>query len=119
MATGGGGHDQVAGSVQEVGAELVTTVRRAALGSALVGAAGVCGVLTVAAAHQTALRALERAMPRTAAAAVLTLAYAGGGAGLAVLGRDRMRAALASGEEALAEADRKLPERDAGSGAEG
>ncbi|MDG9706086.1 phage holin family protein [Streptomyces sp. DH37] len=69
------------------------TARQVGAGGALLGGAGVCGLLAVGAAHRAALRTLESALHPAQAAAVLSLAYAAGAGALARLGRDRLRAA--------------------------
>ncbi|MTE18044.1 phage holin family protein [Streptomyces sp. TRM43335] len=69
------------------------TARRMGVGGALLGGAGVCGALAVGTAHRAALNALETALPRAQAAAVLSVAYAVGAGALARLGRDRLRGA--------------------------
>ena len=62
---------------------------------ALVAAAeaGVCGLLALWSAHETALRSLEAVLPPARAAAVLTVAYAAGGTALVCVGRAKMRGA--------------------------
>lgn len=93
----------------EVGSQLTATVRRAGLGAVLVAGSGLCGLLTLWAAHETALRALEHLMPRDWAAASLTAAYASGAGALAVLGWDRLRAAARESGEAIGQVRQDLP----------
>ncbi|WP_329140799.1 phage holin family protein [Streptomyces sp. NBC_00670] len=100
--------------VRAIQDEALAGLRRFGTAGVLFAGAGVCGVLTLAAAHQTLLRATESVLPRTAAAAVLTCAYATGGAGLAYLARDRVRATAEATARALEkEHERLAPETPA------
>ncbi|WNM32927.1 phage holin family protein [Streptomyces sp. Li-HN-5-11] len=87
--------------VRAVQGDLMAGLRRFEAGGALLGGAGVCGILAVWAAHETVLRGLERVMPRGRAAAVLTCAYGSAAAALAVAARDRVNAAADAAADAL------------------
>ncbi|MFJ7903686.1 phage holin family protein [Streptomyces sp. NPDC096198] len=71
--------------------ELRAALRRIGAGGALLGAAGVSGVLALWSAHETALRALESKLPGPRAPAVLGCAYAAGAVALGAAARDRVR----------------------------
>lgn len=107
MASGRSG-EQIAEAVEQVAHEasellrdrlrgagdgLRAAARRTGAGGALLGGAGVCGLLAVGTAHRAALSALESALPRPQAAAVLCLTYAAGAGALARAGRERLRSA--------------------------
>lgn len=77
--------------VDDIKVQLTHLVRRAGRGSVLVGAAGVCGLLTVLTAHEAALRTLESVVPRPWAAVGLATAYGAAAAALAAHGRARLR----------------------------
>ncbi|HZG05880.1 MAG TPA: phage holin family protein [Streptomyces sp.] len=83
--------DMLHRQVREARDGLRSTVRRVGQSGALLGGAGVCALLAVGTAHRAALRALESALPRAHAAAVLALVYAAGAGTLAGLGRGRLR----------------------------
>ncbi len=72
--------------------EAVTALRRFAASGILLAGAGTCGILTLWAAHETLLRALESVLPRGKASAALTCAYACGAAALGMAARNRIRA---------------------------
>ncbi|WP_306187293.1 MULTISPECIES: phage holin family protein [unclassified Streptomyces] len=81
--------------------DLMAGLRRFGVGGALFAGAGVCGLLALCSAHETALRGLEAVMPRGRAAAVLTCVY---GCGAAVLTRaacNRVNAAAEAAADAL------------------
>ncbi|GHD97070.1 phage holin family protein [Streptomyces naganishii] len=87
--------------VRAMQGDLVAGLREFGAGGALLGGAGVCGLLALWAAHETALRALETVMPRGRAAAVLTCVYGTGAAVLALAARDRVSAATEAAADAL------------------
>jgi hypothetical protein len=100
--------------------ELTATVREAGAGAALLGGAGVCGVLALAAAHQSALRTLETMMPRPLAAVTLTGVYGGAAAALTTAGLKKIRAAADASGAALSEAHQAdVPDGVSGSGVSG
>ncbi|MFE0328982.1 phage holin family protein [Streptomyces sp. NPDC003753] len=92
-----------------VQSEVRAALRRFGAGGALLGAAGVCGLLALWSAHETALRALEPALPGARASAVLTCAYATGAATLGVAARNRVRAAGQASADALDRAREAVP----------
>lgn len=80
--------------VDRVRQELSDTAQRAGRASALLGGAGLLGVVTVGASVAFALRTLDVVLPRPAAAAVLA-GVCGAGAGvLGALGVAELRRAL-------------------------
>lgn len=81
--------------------EMTAALRRAGLGGAALAGAGVCGVLALWSAHETALRSLEAVLPPARAAAVLTAAYAAGGTALVCVGRAKMRGAGRASHEVM------------------
>ncbi|MEV6793441.1 phage holin family protein [Streptomyces sp. NPDC051320] len=95
--------------LREVREELTATLQRAGIGAGLLGGAALCGGLAVAAAHQTALRGLERVLPRASAAAVLCTVYGATGATLAVIGLKKLRAVADVSDAALDQARRSTP----------
>ena len=92
-----------------VQSEVRAALRRIGAGGALLGAAGVCGLLALWSAHETALRALERPLPGARASAVLGCAYATGAATLGLAARNRVRAAVDASTEALDQAHEAMP----------
>ncbi|MEU6096922.1 phage holin family protein [Streptomyces sp. NPDC047079] len=88
-----------------VQSEVRAAVRRIGAGGALLGAAGVCGVLALWSAHETALRALESKLPGPRASAVLGCAYAAGAVALGAAARDRVRAGVQASAKAFEQAD--------------
>ncbi|MFE9174431.1 phage holin family protein [Streptomyces kebangsaanensis] len=97
--------------------DLLAGLREFGAGGALLTGAGVCGLLALWAAHETALRALESVMPRGRAAALLTCVHGCGAAALALAARDRVSAAADAAADALEkEADgiRAAPDRGPG-----
>jgi hypothetical protein len=94
-----------------VQSEVRAALRRMGAGGALLGAAGVCGLLALWSAHETALRALERALPGARAPAVLGCLYATGAAALGLAARDRVRAAVEASADALDQAREAVPKR--------
>lgn len=89
--------------VEQLTHDLADTVRDAGAGAIFLVGAGTCGLLAVAAAHQTVLRALESMMPRPLAALTLTAAYGGGAAALASAGVKKIKEAADASSGALAE----------------
>lgn len=89
--------------VQQLTRDLAGTVRDAGAGAIFLAGAGTCGLLALAAAHQSALRTLETMMPRPLAALTLTAAYGAGAAVLATAGLKKIKEAADSSTEALAE----------------
>jgi hypothetical protein len=89
--------------VEQLTRDLADTVRDAGAGAVLLAGAGTCGLLALAAAHQSALRALESMMPRPLAAMTLTAAYGGGAAALASAGLKKIKEAADASGDALAE----------------
>lgn len=94
--------------------DLTGSARQLEGGTVLLAAAGTCGLLSLLAAHQTAVRTLETLMPRPAATGLLAAGYATGAATLATAGLGRVRkaaetadgvidrvAASASGDDAV------------------
>lgn len=79
----------------------MASLRRFGAGGALFTGAGVCGILALWAAHETALRALEAVMPRGRAAAVLTCAYGSAAAALSLAACNRVNAAADAAADAL------------------
>lgn len=73
--------------------DLTGSARQLEGGTALLAAAGTCGMLSLLAAHQTAVRTLETLMPRPVATGVLATGYAAGAATLAAAGLERVRKA--------------------------
>ncbi|MEU2714357.1 phage holin family protein [Streptomyces sp. NPDC007205] len=81
---------------KEIGAvrdEIMTALKRLGAGGLLLAGAGTCGVLALAAAHTTLLRALGAVLPERTASAVLSCAYAAGAVGLGMGALNRIRAA--------------------------
>ena len=89
--------------VEQLTRDLADTVRDAGAGAVLLAGAATCGLLALAAAHQSALRALESMMPRPLAAMTLTAAYGGGAAALASAGLKKIKEAADASGDALAE----------------
>jgi hypothetical protein len=89
--------------VEQLTRDLADTVRDAGAGALLLAGAATCGLLALAAAHQSALRALESMMPRPLAAMTLTAAYGGGAAALASAGLKKIKEAADASGDALAE----------------
>lgn len=98
--------DLIRAELQVARDEVMATVRRTGTAAALLGGAGVCGVLVLATGTVTVLRGLEKIMPPGRAALVLTTLYAAGAAGLAAAGMQAARAANESAEQALDTASR-------------
>ncbi|GAA3039164.1 phage holin family protein [Streptomyces glomeratus] len=102
--------------------EVRAALRRIGAGGALLGAAGVCGVLALWSAHETALRALESKLPGPRASALLGCVYVAGAVALGAAARDRVRAGVHASADALDQADEALmggpdvPGRDGGPG---
>lgn len=71
--------------------ELTGKARQAGKGAALLGGAGALGALAAGTSAAVVVRALDRALPRTAAALVATVFYGGGAAALATLGIQEIR----------------------------
>ena len=84
-------------------------LRRFAAGGSLLAGAGLCGVLALAAGHQSVLRAAESVMPRARASILLTCVYASAAAALALGARNRMRAAAEAAATALEQGHRTMP----------
>ncbi|MEV6025729.1 phage holin family protein [Streptomyces sp. NPDC052036] len=105
-----------------VQSEIRAALRRIGAGGALLGAAGVFGVLALWSAHETALRALESKLPGPRAPALMGCAYAAGAVALGAAARDRVRTGFQASAEAFDEADQAVasgPEisgRDGGPG---
>lgn len=93
--------DLVRAEVQRRRDDLVETAWRSSTSIALFGGAALCGVLALASAEATMLRALEKVMPRGRAAFVLTLIQSAGAVGLALAGRSAMQQARAAAQETL------------------
>jgi hypothetical protein len=89
--------------VEQLTRDLAGTVRDAGAGAVFLAGAGTCGLLALAAAHQSALRLLESLMPRPLAAMTMTAAYGAGAAALATAGVKKIKEAADSSTEALAE----------------
>ncbi|GAA2722244.1 MULTISPECIES: phage holin family protein [Streptomyces] len=81
--------------------EALASLRRAGLGTLTLTAAAVCGALAVLSAHEAALAALERSMPRRCAATALGAGYAVCGAGLAWWGRRQLHEVRTASQQAL------------------
>jgi hypothetical protein len=94
-----------------VQSEVRAALRRIGAGGALLGAAGVCGLLALWSAHETALRTLESALPGARASAALACAYATSAATLGVAARNRVRAAGQASADALDRAREAVPTR--------
>ena len=92
-----------------VQSEVRAALRRIGAGGALLGAAGVCGLLALWSAHETALRVLEPVLPGARASAVLGCAYATGAATLCLAARNRVRAAVEASADALDHAHEAVP----------
>lgn len=93
--------DLVRAEVQRRRDDLVATAWRSSTSIALFGGAALCGVLAMASAEATMLRAMEKVMPRGRAALVLTLVQSAGALGLALAGRNAMQQAGAAAKETL------------------
>ena len=89
--------------VEQLTRDLADTVRDAGAGAVLLAGAGTCGLLALAAAHQSALRTLESVMPRPLAAMTMTAAYGAGAAALATAGMKKIKEAADASTETLAE----------------
>ncbi len=89
--------------VEQLTRDLADTVRDAGAGAVLLAGAGTCGLLALAAAHQSALRTLESMMPRPLAAITMTIAYGAGAAALATAGMKKIKEAADASAETLAE----------------
>ncbi|MFF6998891.1 phage holin family protein [Streptomyces sp. NPDC008313] len=109
--------DLVRSQIQSVQGEVSAALRRMGAGGALLAGAGLCGALTVASAHQTALRTLEHVLPRTMASALLTCAYGSAAAALGIAAWDRVQAAADASGQALERAREGIP--DAGGSVSG
>ncbi|MFD3536767.1 phage holin family protein [Streptomyces sp. NPDC058664] len=88
--------------LDQVRAELTAAASEGRRGTAALGAGGVLGALAVLAAHESAVRALERVWPARRAAGALAAAYGVGAAAFAGYGYGRLRRARAASREALA-----------------
>ncbi|MEU0600174.1 phage holin family protein [Streptomyces sp. NPDC006393] len=88
--------------------DFMAGLRRFGAGGALFAGAGVCGLLALCSAHETALRGLEAVMPRVRAAAVLTGVYGCGAAALALAACNRMNAAADATADTLGKEAEKL-----------
>jgi hypothetical protein len=97
-----------------VQSEVRAALRRVGAGGALLGAAGVFGLLALWSAHEAALRVVERALPGARAPALLGCAYATGAATLGLAARNRVRAAVEASAEALDQAHEAVPKASAG-----
>jgi Putative Actinobacterial Holin-X, holin superfamily III len=84
-------------------------LRRFAAGGTLLAGAGLCGVLALAAGHETVLRAAESVMPRSRASMLLTCVYVSATAALALGARNRMRAAAEAAATALEQGRQTMP----------
>ena len=80
--------------------ELTGPFQRAGTGARLLGGSAVLGSLAAGGATALAIRLLDRRLPGTASAAVVTAALGAGASALAAAGRARMRQALTSPPEA-------------------
>lgn len=89
--------------VEQLTRDLAGTVRDAGAGAVFLAGAGTCGLLALAAAHQSALRTLESMMPRPLAAMTMTAAYGAGAAALAAAGMKKIKEAADTSTETLAE----------------
>lgn len=85
--------------------DLRRAAQRSALGAALLGGAGACGLLAAQAGSTTLLRLLEAKLPKPAAAAILTALYGGAAASLGSAGVRALRSAQASARHAATDAD--------------
>ncbi|MBW0093546.1 phage holin family protein [Pseudonocardia sp. KRD-184] len=74
--------------------ELAGTARRAGTGAAMLGGSVVLGALAAGTSAAVVTRALERYLPRTAAALLATALFGGGAAALAGVGIEELRRAL-------------------------
>jgi Putative Actinobacterial Holin-X, holin superfamily III len=92
-----------------VQSEVRAALRRIGAGGVLLGAAGVCGLLALWSAHETALRTLESVLPGARAPAVLGCAYATGAATLGLAARNRVLAAAEASAAALERAHEAVP----------
>ena len=89
--------------VEQLTRDLAGTVRDAGAGAVFLAGAGTCGLLALAAAHQSALRTLESMMPRPLAAMTMTTAYGAGAAALAMAGMKKIKEAADTSTETLSE----------------
>jgi hypothetical protein len=93
--------DLVREQVRGMREEFTARAAEAGVGAGLLAAGGVCGMFALCSAHQTALRALESALPRTRAVAALTLGYGVAATALTVAGLKKVRETTAASGEAL------------------
>jgi len=93
--------DLIRAELQRSRTELLSAARRGGGAAALLGGAGVCGVLALATGTVTVLRVLEAVTGPKRAALLLTLAYGGGAAALAFTGVRAAQAAAASAQQAV------------------
>jgi hypothetical protein len=82
--------------------ELTSPFRRAGAGARLLGGAAVLGSMAAGGATALAIRLLDRRLPATASAAVVTAALGAGASALAAVGRARMRQPVTSPPQAPA-----------------
>src|SRR5947209_7880015 len=80
--------------LQEAQTELIAKAKAVGAGGLAIGGAGVLGVLAVAGSSVFLQRLLDKVLPRTVSAAVLTAVYGAGAVGLGVLGAGAVRRAL-------------------------
>lgn len=95
--------------VERLRGELVESGRQLGGGTVLLAGAGGLGLMAAISAHQTALRTLDALVPRPVAAAILTAAYASGGAVLAAAGVDRVRSAADTSGDLIEQAAAAVP----------
>jgi len=88
--------------VERVRQELTRPYRESRAGARLLGGSAVLGSMAAGSATALVIRLLDRRMPGTASAAVVTAALGAGASGLAAIGRARMRQALTSPPQAPA-----------------
>ncbi|MGQ5637734.1 MULTISPECIES: phage holin family protein [unclassified Streptomyces] len=89
--------------------EAMAGLRRLTVGGTMLTGAGLCGILAVSAVHETVLRATEKVLPRTRAAALLAGLYTAAAVGLGLTARNRIRAAAEAAAEALERGHATMP----------
>jgi len=92
----------VRAELRRVQDDLAGTARRAGMGAAMLGGAGVLGALAAGTSAAALLRLMDKALPRPLSAAILTVVYGGAAAGLATVGVKQLRRAVpAAAEQAV------------------
>src|SRR5215218_7010065 len=88
--------------VERVRREMARPYQESRTGVRLLGGSAVLGSMAAGSATALVIRLLDRRMPGTASAAVVTAALGAGASALAAIGRARMRQALTSPPQAPA-----------------